>query len=766
MENSKVVTPEMKTKKAAMSGWQDAFEFTQPQTNTFARNKLETSSRLRKTHNKNRIASLQHKQKISALDAPNLSAVVNAKPEIKRKAHAEVEKRVKKTIEKISEHKRKAEATKEKKLTASTTQQRGDANHKGEASADNADGGKTAIKYINPGFEHQNQEWAVDMTKYPRTGPIKKPVRTEIQKHPEWKSPIDLEQQLSPNQEGRKKAAAPMNPATPWKSPFKSPKKKSRRPKVPLVKLAPPLVDDADDEVASDKKSSVLDAAPSSSKEPTEAANVEPKKPPTSSDEASVPLVKLDPPLVEDADDEVTSDKKPSALDATPSSSKEPTEAADVEPKKPPTSSDGSGDKVKDLPEERGLSDKDVLVLASDDALLDPSEQSESSNEWEPASPFKSPSPMAPDKKPVVEPNLENKQLVLEFALDLDGGGDDSGIQVPVKVYSLDDMSSFGVPSIQSDDSYDTRMNKMMQRWVDLQGDEEESQGDEEESEGDEDRTLYNNDVDLVDNVLDHIVLAAPDLELAMQQFEDMTGIKPTPVGPLQGLGVCTAHVGLDNSRYIEILAPDKNNDGPLGDDLRALAEGTLTPYHYAIRSSEVSTLVEGYISDVLGWDPDHIAMVQALPDASLRQWDLLTIYGHGVGGIAPSYVKWKKAETHPTATIALKAKLKACMIRAPEGHAVFKLITGVDGITTGFGEPLLEVSVETPNGTITFSSHYPKGLIFPGYDDEKHRSRKYDFPGMPELLPVEGDYSDLEDEEYDENDFDFDVDDDDDEGK
>jgi hypothetical protein len=64
---------------------------------------------LRKTHNKKRIASFQHKQKICALDA---------KPEMKRKAHAEVEKRVKKTIEKISEHKRKAEeATKKGKET-------------------------------------------------------------------------------------------------------------------------------------------------------------------------------------------------------------------------------------------------------------------------------------------------------------------------------------------------------------------------------------------------------------------------------------------------------------------------------------------------------------------------------------------------------------------------------------------------------------------------------------------------------------------------
>ena len=667
MENNDgpmVVTPERKTKKGPskkLSDWQAAYEFTQK---PFDRKKLETSSRLRKTPD--RIASFQRKKDIAALDAPNLSAVVNAKPEIKRKAHAEVEKRVKKTIEKFSEHKKK---TKADKKSEPTTTQRGE-NNKGKAFA-NADG-KT-IKCINPGFDHQNQEWAV-------VRPMGKTVGRVLKKPTKWK-PIDLAP--SPKKEGKKKAAeGDDKKASPLvQSPFKSPKKKSRRPKAAPANLAPPLVDDANDE-ASDKPS--LDAAPSSSKEPTEAAG---------------PVSALSP--------------------------------APIEPKEPPASSDESGDKGKG-PLEKPLSDEDVV--ASNNALLDPSEQSESSNEWEPASPFVNPSP---------------KQLVLEFALDLHGDGEKHGLEVPVKVYSLDDMSSFGVPSIQSDDSYDTRMNKMMQRWVDLQGDEE-------ESENDEDRTVYNNDVDLDDNVLDHIVFAAPDLELAMQQFEDMTGIKPTLVGPLQGLGVCTAHVGLDHSRYIVILAPDKENDGPLGDDLRTLSEGTLTPYHYAIRSSEVSRLVEGYISDVLGWNPDHIAIVQALPDASLRQWDLLTMYGHGVGGIAPSYVKWKKAETHPSVTIALKAKLKTCMIRAPENHDVFKLITDVDGITTGFGELLLEVSVETPNGTITFSSNYPKGLIFPGYDDENHRSRQCDFAGIPELLLVEGDYSDLE-EDYDENDFDVD---------
>jgi hypothetical protein len=73
---------------------------------------------------------------------------------------------------------------------------------------------------------------------------------------------------------------------------------------------------------------------------------------------------------------------------------------------------------------------------------------------------------------------------------------------------------------------------------------------------------------------------------------------------------------------------------------------------------------------------------------------------------------------------------------------------------------PYSKSPLRPQKGTITFSSDYPKGLIFPGYDDEKHRARKCDFSGMPELRPVEGDYSDLRDENE------FDGDDDDEEGK
>merc|ERR1712130_628349 len=72
-------------------------------------------------------------------------------------------------------------------------------------------------------------------------------------------------------------------------------------------------------------------------------------------------------------------------------------------------------------------------------------------------------------------------------------------------------------------------------------------------------------DLNLQDNVLDHIVIAAPDFQEALKEFENMTGIKPSVVGSLRGLGTKSARVGLDDNAYIEIIAPDPKNSGPIG---------------------------------------------------------------------------------------------------------------------------------------------------------------------------------------------------------
>mmetsp|Transcript_20780 Transcript_20780/g.59242 ORF Transcript_20780/g.59242 Transcript_20780/m.59242 type:complete len:537 (+) Transcript_20780:75-1685(+) len=307
------------------------------------------------------------------------------------------------------------------------------------------------------------------------------------------------------------------------------------------------------------------------------------------------------------------------------------------------------------------------------------------------------------------------------------------GIEIIVDIVTHDDMSSLASMterSVDSEDTPQTRMDNMVKRWT--ADDEAGDAGDEEKS------------VKLSDNVLDNVVIAAPNLEEAIDEFEKRTGVRPQPSGKLKGLGAKTAVVILDDNRYIEIVAPDPDAPaGGLGEELKKLPSGSLEPFHYAIRT-QMSKMVEGYVSEVLGWKPDHISMAQAREDGNgTRNWELMTFMGHRIGGIAPSYIKWNDTLHHPTSQQRPQAALESLHIQAPEGHVVHKLLTGVDGIQPQVNDHLmLCLTIRTPKGKSIFIGMQPPGYQFPGYDDPNHKSQKLEFPGMPEQLSVEGNYS------------------------
>jgi hypothetical protein len=293
----------------------------------------------------------------------------------------------------------------------------------------------------------------------------------------------------------------------------------------------------------------------------------------------------------------------------------------------------------------------------------------------------------------------------------------------------------------ESEGSEDARMKQLLASWDDDGDDDDDSSDDDDDEEDDEEEKpagATKLDLNLQDNVLDHIVLAAPDFQEALKEFENMTGIKPSIVGSLRGLGTKSARVGLDNNAYIEIIAPDPKNSGPIGAALASqLEEGTLVPYHYAIRSSEVEDMKDDYVPNELGWQPDHISMFGASPDGTPKKWEMLYMYGHKLGGCVPFYIDWGQCD-HPSATIPEVGALKTLVVRAPAGHKVHDLLSSVDGINVEEGEPLLEFSFGSPEGTITFSADNPNGIKFPGFeegdtgagggdDDEKE---DYKFPG------------------------------------
>lgn len=293
-----------------------------------------------------------------------------------------------------------------------------------------------------------------------------------------------------------------------------------------------------------------------------------------------------------------------------------------------------------------------------------------------------------------------------------------------------------------SDNEDEARMKALLAQWDDDEDSDASSDSDDDDEEDEAPAPATKKDLNLQDNVLDHIVIAAPDFDEAVKEFENMTGIKPSIVGSLRGLGTKSARVGLDNNAYIEIVAPDPKNSGPVGAALaKDLEDGTLIPYHYAIRSSEVEDMKDNQVPNDLGWQPDHISMFGAAPNGAPKKWEMLYMYGHKIGGCVPFYIDWGECD-HPSASIPEVGSLKTFIVRAPAGHKVHDLLMGVSGIIVEEGEPMLEFAFGSPEGTITFSADNPTGIKFPGFEEGETGSGSADFKLPKKVKPIDDDDS------------------------
>lgn len=241
----------------------------------------------------------------------------------------------------------------------------------------------------------------------------------------------------------------------------------------------------------------------------------------------------------------------------------------------------------------------------------------------------------------------------------------------------------------------------------------------------DDDDVSIERQVILKDNEIDHIVLAAPDLELAIEEFEAMTGVAPVHAHSVKGLGIKCAHVSFNDSSYIEIIAPDHDGEaGVIGKLLMQRKLKKLTPFHFAIRSSRLSSLKKEVAA--FGYTPDHITLFSGKEDGMPHNWETMYLYGHKIGGSCPFFIQWDDESIHPCISIPVIGKLRKFHIRAPEDDPIHQLMkhVAVEGVHVEIGDkPRMSFQFTSPNGVVKFACSKAVGFKFPGFDDSTNLS-------------------------------------------
>lgn len=204
--------------------------------------------------------------------------------------------------------------------------------------------------------------------------------------------------------------------------------------------------------------------------------------------------------------------------------------------------------------------------------------------------------------------------------------------------------------------------------------------------------------------IIDHLVVAATDLDHAAGWFADLTGVEPSPGGSHTGVGTRNALVSLGARTYIEIIAPDPDQPEPprprpfgideLGSDPRLVT--------FAVAPDDIDAAV----ADLAASAALDLGAVQSMsrlrPDGVELAWRLTrSVYPEG-GGVFPFLIDWADSP-HPAADAAPGCTVESVALHHPDTARVEAVLAvlGLDLDVTAAPEPGLSVTLATPNGSV-----------------------------------------------------------------
>lgn len=206
----------------------------------------------------------------------------------------------------------------------------------------------------------------------------------------------------------------------------------------------------------------------------------------------------------------------------------------------------------------------------------------------------------------------------------------------------------------------------------------------------------------MVDPILDHVVLAGPDVDELRAAFVERTGIEPE-LGGRHPSGTRNYLVRLGEDSYLEIIGPDVQD--PSVPKPTAFGIDTLTEPRVAswlVHPADIEKTVAD--SRAAGYDPGDIApLSRQKPDGTVLEWRLTLYQPNNFGGLVPGLIDWLDAQ-HPSKSGLPEASLVSFSGRHPDVAAVRAAheALGISLDLTEGTEPGLTLVIDTPKGRVT----------------------------------------------------------------
>ncbi len=207
--------------------------------------------------------------------------------------------------------------------------------------------------------------------------------------------------------------------------------------------------------------------------------------------------------------------------------------------------------------------------------------------------------------------------------------------------------------------------------------------------------------------MLDHIVLATPDVQSSVAEIEAAIGLRPELGGHFPGRGVYNHLLALQDDAYLEIIGPDPNqtdHEGPLPFGMHDFGDrGAHVPHWCYKAGAEIDQRVAA--AKAAGYDIGEVGPLgRVLADGTRLDWRLTrTIWPPVLGGLMPFLIDWGNAR-HPSTTAVKGARLASWHGEHPDLDEVRRAhaALGVELVLREGPEPALVAVIEGPDGLIT----------------------------------------------------------------